>query len=112
MKKKRQRIEVYLPKQYNPDSQGIRKNVPAELLRVVKEEVKQHFSELGVSFEFVTRARVHGEYKGIEDRLLVVTLDTRLKATDFAWIRQFKEKLKRRFEQEEIYIVYYDVFIL
>jgi hypothetical protein len=58
------------------------------------------------------RLRTYGEWKGIEDESFLIKIDVSMKAADSAWLRQYKEVLKKRFEQEEIYIVYYDVIVV
>ena len=72
----------------------------------------RRFAQKGLSFEFVTRTRIRGEWKGIEDEIFLIKIDVRMKASDSAWLKQYKEVLKSRFEQEEIYIAYYDVIVV
>jgi hypothetical protein len=112
VKSRKQRVELYLPILYNPDSRGRRKPIPAELLRITKDELTQYFAQQGLSFEFVTRTRIYGEWKGIEDEILLIKIDVRMKVSGPGWLKQYKEVLKKRFEQEEIYIVYYDIIVV
>ena len=35
-----------------------------------------------------------------------------MRGSDSNWLKQYKEVLKERFEQEEIYIAYYDVIVV
>ncbi|MBI3951373.1 MAG: hypothetical protein HY314_13060 [Acidobacteria bacterium] len=65
-----------------------------------------------MSYEFVMRTRTYGEWKGIEDESLLINIDVTMKAADSAWLKHYKEVLKKRFEQEEIYIVYYDLIVV
>ena len=72
----------------------------------------EHFAQDGLSFEFVTRTRAYGEWRGIEDETMLFKIDARMKASDSPWLRRYKEVLKERFKQEEIYIVYYDIIVV
>lgn len=112
MKDRRQRIEIFLPLLRNPDRREKRKRISAELFRVTKNELMSHFAQEGLSFEFVTRTRTFGEWKGIEDEHLLIRIDVKMRVSDSNWLKQHKEVLKERFEQEEIYIAYYDVIIV
>jgi hypothetical protein len=107
-----QRIEVLLPVRYNPNVRGKRKSIPIELFRITKNELMEHFAQEGLSFEFVIRTRTYGEWKGIEDESLLIKIDVKMKSSDPAWLRQYKEMLKQRFQQDEIYIVYYDLIVV
>ena len=71
-----------------------------------------HFAQEGLSFEFVTRTRTFGEWKGVEDEHLLIRIDVKMRGSDSNWLKQYKEVLKERFEQEEIYIAYYDVIVV
>ncbi len=112
VKNRRQRIEIFLPLQHNPDRRGKRQRISAELFRVTKNELMSHFAQEGLSFEFVTRTRTFGEWKGVEDEHLLIRIDVKMRASDSNWLKQYKEVLKERFEQEEIYIAYYDVIVV
>jgi hypothetical protein len=72
----------------------------------------EHFAQEGLSYEFVMRMRTYGEWKGIEDESLLLRIDVKLRSSDSLWLKQYKEVLKKRFEQEEIYIVYYDLIVV
>lgn len=112
MQSRRQRIEIFLPVRHNPNFRGMRKPIPAEYFRITKNELMNHFAQQGLSFEFVTRARSYGEWMGMEDETLLFKIDVRMKSSDPAWLKHYKEVLKVRFRQEEIYIVYYDVIVV
>lgn len=112
MKERRQRVGVFLPVRRNPDARGKRQRFPAELFRVTKNELMGHFAQKGLSFEFMTRTQTHGEWKGIEDEILLIKIDVRMKSSDSAWLKHYKEELKKRFEQEEVYIAYYDIIVV
>ena len=112
MRQRRHRIEISLPTRYNPDARGKRRLIPPEFFRITKNELMEHFAEEGLSFEFLTRMRVFGEWKRSEDEILVMKIDVKMKAADSAWLRQYKEMLKKRFQQEEIYIVYFDLIVV
>ncbi len=71
-----------------------------------------HFTQEGLSFEFVTRTRTFGEWKGTEDEHLLIRIDAKMRVSDSNWLKQYKEVLKERFEQEEIYIAYYEVIVV
>jgi len=77
---------VSLPIQYNPDARGKRKLIPAELLRLTEDELLDHFAQEGLSFEFVSRTRTYGEWKGIEDEILLIKIEVKMKAPDPAWL--------------------------
>lgn len=101
-----------MPVRFNPDARGRRKRIPAEWIRITKNELMEHFTQHGLSFEFVTRTRTYGEWKGIEDEILLLKIDVKMKTSDPAWLKQYKDVLKKRFQQEEIYIVYYDLIVV
>ena len=48
----------------------------------------------------------------MEDELLLIKIDVKMRASDSNWLKHYKEVLKKRFEQEEIYIAYYDVIVI
>ena len=77
MKNRRQRIEIFLPLRRNPGLRGKRRRISAELFRVTKNELMSHFAQEGLSFEFVTRTRTFGEWKGVEDEHLLIRIDDR-----------------------------------
>jgi len=112
MARRKHRLELYLPLQFNPDADQRRADVPPELLRETREELKNHFQELGISFDFITKDRTYGEYKGIVDELMLVMIDVKLSWTHRKWLRQYKETLKERFAQEEIYIIYFSISVV
>lgn len=73
---------MFLPVRCNPDQRGRRRRFPAEFFRITKNELMTHFAQEGLSFEFVTRTRTHGEWKGIEDEIILLKIDVRMKASD------------------------------
>jgi len=42
----------------------------------------------------------------------VSSLEAPKRGSDSNWLKQYKEVLKERFEQEEVYIAYYDVIVV
>jgi hypothetical protein len=82
--------------------------VPPELLLRTRDELVEHFG--GASFD---PGRVEGfwrqEHLHYSDELVRVRVSGLNSEVDDEFIRTYKETLKRRFEQEDIYILAYPV---
>lgn len=66
----------------------------------------------GCSFRHLFRHRAQGIWEGVFDELVVVTIDTRLSKNHRGWLSSYKETLKRRFQQEEIYITIHQIEVI
>jgi len=84
---------------------------PAEIVQV-RDEITEKFGSL----HFQPSAPYYGpwEHKGVvyEDKLLLFIVDGPPEETDVQWFQAYKEELKGRFRQLEIYLVAYEVYWL
>ena len=98
--------EILLPRTFNDGTA-----VPARLFLDTKDELVQQFGGATFHEEAVTGYWLHEsvEYK---DVMVRVTVASRAAPQNEAFIRQYKEVLKQRFNQKEIWIVEYRIRII
>ena len=103
MKRGRQQKEyaILLPLKFNNGE-----SVPSELILLTREELVARFG--GASFDpgIVDGYWVHAA-KVYADELIRVRVSAEGTAEDDEFIRDYKERLKHRFQQEEIYVTAY-----
>lgn len=113
------RVSIYLPTEYNPDPKRKRKKrrkIPREHHNRVMLELEQHFKERfqGTSTDFMIRKRTSGTWKGQIDKIEVISTDLNLTSEDLAWLRERKNEWKKkdRFDQEEMYVIYFPIMVV
>jgi hypothetical protein len=117
--RKRFRVSIYLPKEFNPDPKRPelpRKPIPPKLhddtLEEIEKYLEKRFGIVGLNIETFIRKHVTGQWKGMKDNIMVLHLDGEFTDSDFEWFKNQKEIWKVRFQQEELYIVYYEMYLL
>jgi len=103
MSKKWRRFEVMLPRQFNDG-----RNVPAEWISLAVLEIGDHFG--AVSYETqVIEGRWQQAGVVYRDNLARIVVDAPDLKKSRAWMKEFKERWKRKLEQLEIWMVSYRI---
>ncbi len=104
MAKHLRRFEILLPLRFNDG-----RAVPAELLEKTRSELKYQFG--GLSSESQVIQGFDQDTTG-EDKMVRIFADVPDTAENVAFFLQMKERLKQRFEQEEIWITTFRVEVI
>jgi hypothetical protein len=103
------RFEIKLPIYYN---NGLR--IEAEKHDQTQEEIFEKFG--AYTLQTVTRGiwRDPDTNKSYEEKIggIIVDVDREQLNDTIAFLREYKQKLKERFQQEEIYIVGYELYVI
>lgn len=107
------RVHLLIPLYYNPDKQGYRVPIEPERIHATKEEVTRRFGGF-------TSTTLYNEGKWIskktgkeqEDITKTFYIDLEPSPENIKWLLEYKEKLKERFKQEEVYMTISPVFVL
>ena len=99
------RFEIMVPLHFNDGT-----TVPQELLRQTQTEFEERFG--AVSAEGQVIRGFDRETGSAEDRLVRFFLDVPDTPENLAYFRETKERLKERFQQEEIWITTHLVEVL
>lgn len=102
------RLEIYLPLLKNLNAQGKRRKQPGKLLRKTRDEIRNHFQEVGLTLDMGTI----GIFKGQVEPQHIIQIDISLNPEDIKWLETKKLEWAKQFEQEEIYVVYYPITII
>ena len=102
----RKRYEILLPTRYN-DGTPVE---PGKLFQT-QEELVDRFGALTTSPELNRGVWTHAGHR-FEDEHLRVIVDVPPASENQAFFRDFKERLKSRFRQIEIWIVSYDIEVV
>lgn len=97
------RFEVLLPLQFNDG-----REVPGEWIAEAVLEIVDHFG--AASYE-TQKVEGHWRYGGVlyRDNLVKVIVDVPDSARNREWMRQFKDRLKVRLEQLELWMISYRI---
>jgi hypothetical protein len=106
------RYDIYLPLEYNPKSDGTRQRIEGEKFDRVEQKLFEEFG--GVTFvqeSFPLKGRWRGETKNYMDEIRIFTvLDFRREnSLGENFLKEYKETLKKEFQQEEILILYHEM---
>lgn len=105
LRHRRIRVMILLPLYYNPDEAGNRKEIEPEKLYNTRNELTAQYG--GVT---VTNSLNSGcwdnprDGKRYEDTTKTLYFDTKPTFTNVHYLIKYKETLKKRFEQKEMYI--------
>jgi hypothetical protein len=100
------RFEILLPLRYN-DGRPIRSELIADTLL----ELEQRFGAISSETQTI-QGRWRHEGKSYRDDLFRIFLDAPDVPETLAFLRQFKETLKNRFEQIDIWMTTYPIEVL
>ena len=97
------RYEILLPRRFNDGTA-----VPDELLADTATELREKFGAMSWETQII---RGEWEHEGVvfRDELLRVVIDAPRTAEAQRFFVEFKEKLKARFEQIEIWVTWFDI---
>jgi hypothetical protein len=95
------RFEILLPLQFN-DGQP----VPEELIVAVELELEQRFGSISSETQLI-RGRWQDEGQTYRDTLVRLFIDVADTQENQQFFRQYKEQLKSRFQQKDIWLVSY-----
>lgn len=100
------RFEILLPLRFNDG-----KAVPKRLITTTIVELRDKFGAVSSESQSI---RGHWQYQGdlFKDELVRVFVDTADTAEHKAYFTEFKERLKQRFDQIEIWLVSYPIEVL
>src|SRR5688572_11811839 len=101
--KKHRRYEILLPKRFNDG-----RRVPPALLRETFRELEAHFGAASAERQTIVGAWRQGE-KTYHDELVRMFVDVSATSENDIFFTKFKERLKRRFAQLDIWITSYDI---
>ncbi|MBM4050203.1 MAG: hypothetical protein FJ279_34335 [Planctomycetes bacterium] len=102
------RIEIYLPKYYNPDTRGRRNSVEDEKFDRTQVELLSRFGAVTrtgkVPLRIISRLWRH---RGVlhEDDIVTFIIYTRPAAQTRQFLRRYKRTLEERFRQLEVLII-------
>ena len=102
----RRRYEILLPIKYNDGTP-----VEAEKFFLTQEEMVSAFGALTTSPELLRGVWVHEEQR-FEDEHLRLVVDVEMTAETRTFFSEFKESLKNRFCQFDIWIVSYEIEVV
>jgi len=104
--KSRRRYEILLPTRYNDGTP-----VEPEKLFQTQEELVAAFGALTTSPELLRGVWMHGGQR-FEDENLRLVLDVEATPENRAFFPEFKEQLKARFRQIDIWLVSYEIEVV
>lgn len=100
---RRRRFEILLPLQFNNG-----KRVPLELLDKARSEIVDEFD--AVSCE---TAQIEGYWRSqnciVRDNLIRLWVDVADIEANRLWMKQFKERWKRRLDQDDLWLIDYEI---
>lgn len=107
------KVEMQLPLRFNPDKNGHRKKIPIDLFRQTYEDILEMVGGINIS-----KAPIVGSWispktqRRYDDSTFVFTVlvksEDKMTISNVPKIKKlvrYKETLKKRFEQEEIYMI-------
>jgi len=106
------RYDIYLPLEYNPEPDGTRRRIEGEKFDRVEQKLFEEFG--GVTFvqeSFPLKGRWRGETRNYADEIRIFTVLDFRRETSLGenFLREYKETLKKEFQQEEILILYHEM---
>ena len=104
--KEYRRYEILLPRRFNDGT-----SVPPALLRQTLRELEDRFGAVSAERQSILGAWRQGE-KTYHDELVRLFVDVPQDAAHDHFFEQFKEKLKARFGQLEIWVTSHDIRVL
>jgi hypothetical protein len=102
----RRRYEILLPIRYND-----RTPIEPEKFFLTQEELVARFGALTTCPELLRGVWTHGEQR-FEDENLRLIVDVEASQENRDWFLSFKEKLKSRFRQLDVWIVSYEIDVV
>ena len=102
----RKRYEILLPIRYNDGTL-----VDREKFFQTQEELVARFGALTTSPEFLRGVWLHAGQR-FEDEILRLVVDVETTPENRAFFREFKERLKARFRQIDVWIVNYEIEVV
>jgi len=109
------RIEIYLPKYYNPDLKGRRHRIEAETFDQTEGELFARFGALTRTGK-VELPIISGvwQYEGVlyEDDIISFIIYTQPAQKTRRFLRRYKRTLEKRFQQVEVLIIVTEVEII
>jgi hypothetical protein len=100
------RYEILLPRRYNDG-----RRVPAALLRQTFRELEARFGAVSAERQVIVGSWRQGE-KTYRDELVRLFVDVPADPQHEQFFRDFKETLKQRFQQLELWVTSHDIRIL
>ncbi len=100
------RYEILLPRRFNDG-----RPVPAPLLRKTIRDLENRFGAVSAERQVIIGSWQHGE-KRYHDELLRLFVDVPRSDDHEKFFREFKETLKKRFVQLDIWLTSHDIRVL
>ena len=100
------RYEILLPRRFNDG-----RPVPAVLLRQTFRELEARFGAVSAERQTILGAWRQGE-KTYRDELVRMFVDVPASPEQDQFFREFKETLKRRFQQLELWVTSHDIRVI
>lgn len=103
------RFEIKLPSYYNNG-----RRIEPEKHNQTLEEIYEKFGAYTLQTVTIGRWRDPNTNKSYEEEMggIIVDVDKEKLNDIIAFLREYKQKLKERFQQEEIYIVGYELYVI
>jgi hypothetical protein len=107
------RVDILLPRFYNPDSSGVSKKIEAHKISTTLLEIEDNFNGYTLHDIPIIGSWVNPKTgENMKDSHRTVWVSAKRTASNFRKFRQLKKKWKERFNQDDIMIYYITIDML